>query len=63
MSTRRLKWKKLQIILVLISEFFVVSQLNYFVLKVVDLKPFNDTWRKKRSVGNYRHRRNLIGNV
>jgi penicillin-binding protein-related factor A (putative recombinase) len=43
--------------------FFVVSQLNYFVLKVVDLEPFNDTWRKKRSVGNYRHRRNLIGNV
>jgi hypothetical protein len=33
------------------------------VLKVVDLKPFNDTWQKKRSVGNYRHRRNLIGNV
>jgi heme/copper-type cytochrome/quinol oxidase subunit 3 len=62
--TRRLKWKKLHIILVLISEFFffVVSQLNYFVLKVVDLEPFNDTWRKKRSVGNYRHRRNLIGN-
>jgi hypothetical protein len=24
----------------LISEFFAVSQLNYFVLKVVDLKPF-----------------------
>jgi hypothetical protein len=42
---------------------FVLSQLNYFVLKVVDLEPFNDTWRKKRSVGNYRHRRNLIGNV
>jgi hypothetical protein len=38
--------KKLQIILVLIFEFyFVVSQLNYFVLKVVDLEPFNDTWR------------------
>jgi hypothetical protein len=45
--------KKLQIILVLIFEFFfVVSQLNYFVLKVVDLEPFNDTWRKKRSVPN-----------
>jgi hypothetical protein len=43
--------------------FFVLSQLNYVVLKVVDLEPFNDTWRKKRSVGNYRHRRNLIGNV
>jgi hypothetical protein len=42
--TRRLKWKKLQIIL------------------VVDLEPFNDTWQKKRSVGSYRHRRNLIGN-
>jgi hypothetical protein len=41
------KWKKLQIILVLISEFFVVSQLNYFVLKVLDLKPFNDIWRKE----------------
>jgi hypothetical protein len=36
---------------------FVLSQLNYFVLKVVDLEPFNDTWRKKR------HRRNLIANV
>jgi hypothetical protein len=23
--------------------FFVVAQLNYFVLKVVDLEPFNDT--------------------
>jgi hypothetical protein len=45
--------KKLQIILVLIFEFFfVVSQLNYFVLKVVDLEPFNDTWRKKRNVPN-----------
>jgi hypothetical protein len=32
------------------------------VLQVVDLEPFNDTWQKKRSVGNYRHRRNLIGN-
>jgi hypothetical protein len=27
--------------------FFVLSQLNYFVLKVVDLEPFNDTWQKK----------------
>jgi hypothetical protein len=54
----------MQIILVLFSDFFVVvSQLNYFVLKVVDLEPFNDTCRKKRSVGNYRHRKNLIGNV
>jgi hypothetical protein len=35
-----------------LSFFFVVSQLNYFVLKVVDLEPFNDTWRKKRSVPN-----------
>jgi hypothetical protein len=33
------------------------------IILVVDLEPFNDTWRKKRSVGNYRHRRNLIGNV
>jgi hypothetical protein len=38
-----------------LSFFFVVSQLNYFVLQVVDLEPFNDTWQKKRSVGNYRH--------
>jgi hypothetical protein len=41
--------KKLQIILVLIFEFFLLYQLNYFVLKVVDLEPFNDTWWKKRS--------------
>jgi hypothetical protein len=37
--------------------FFVLSQLNYFVLKVVDLEPLNDTWQQKR------HRRNLIANV
>jgi hypothetical protein len=46
--------KKLQIILVLIFEFFLLlyHSLIILVLKVVDLDPFNDTWRKKRSVPN-----------
>jgi hypothetical protein len=49
---RRLKWKKLQIILVLISEFvFVVSQLNYFMLKVVDLEPFKRYLAEEKKCG------------